>query len=102
MAGNPAVPFHAKVRVRSASQETREIDGRLGYVAGITERPCDDGSFGYGVFIYESSRVWCCSEAELEPTGEVDEQAVRNSELQHQRLSANHASGGTGTASAPE
>jgi hypothetical protein len=81
----PAISFHAKVRVRSANPATREIDGRLGYVAGITERPMDDGHFGYGVFIYEFSRVWCCAEAELEPTGERDEQSVRNAEEQRTR-----------------
>ena len=91
MADNPAIPFHAKVRVRSASPKTREINGRLGYIAGITERPLDDGCFGYGVFIYDLSRVWSCTEAELEPTGEVDEQSVRNAELQRQRLAAKNA-----------
>jgi hypothetical protein len=90
MADTPAIAFHAKVRVRSASAGTLEIDGRLGYVAGVTERPLDDGGFGYGVFIYDLSRVWCCTGAELEPTGEVDEQAARNSELQRQRLAARH------------
>ncbi len=91
MADTPAIPFHAKVRVRSASPGTRKIDGRLGYVAGITERPLKEGQFGYGVFVYDLERVWCCAEAELEPTGEVDEEAVRNSELQRQRLAAKHA-----------
>jgi hypothetical protein len=91
MADTPAIPFHAKVRIRSASPGTREIDGRLGYVAGITEGPLDDGRFGYGVFIYDLSRVWCCAEAELEPTGEIDEQSVRNTELQRARLAEKNA-----------
>jgi hypothetical protein len=88
LADTPGIPFHAKVRVRSQSPRSREIDGCLGYVAGISDDPLDDGRFGYGVFIYDLSRVWCCAEAELEPTGEVDEQAVRNAELQNQRLAA--------------
>jgi hypothetical protein len=88
MADTPAIPFHAKVRIRSASPTTRDIDGRLGYVAGITEYPVDDGCFGYGIFIYDLSRVYSCAEAELEPTGEIDEQAARNAEVQRQRLAA--------------
>jgi hypothetical protein len=91
MADAPAIPLHVKVRIRSASDVTRLIDGRLGYVAGITAGPLDDGRFGYGVFLYDFSRVWCCSEGELEPTGDVDDQAVRNSERQRQRLATNHA-----------
>ena len=58
MADTPNIPFHSKVRIRSASHETREIDGRLGYVAGITARSLDDGRFGYGygVFIYAGKK----------------------------------------------
>jgi hypothetical protein len=88
MDAKPTISFHAKVRVRSANPATREIDGQLGYVAGITEMPLDDGHFGYGVFIYEFGRVWSCAEAELEPTGERDEESVRNAEEQRKRLSA--------------
>jgi hypothetical protein len=84
----PTIPFHAKVRVRSASPATREIDGRLGHIAGITGTPLDDGHFGYGVFIYDLSRVWCCAEAELEPTSQVDEEMVRRSEEHRKRLAA--------------
>lgn len=84
----PKISFHAKVYVRSIDPANHEIDGRLGYVAGITEHPLDDGHFGYGIFIYELSRVWCCTEAELEPTGELDEQRVRTAEEQRKRLAA--------------
>ena len=35
----PAISFHSKVRVRSVTPATREIDGRLGYVAGIRIEP---------------------------------------------------------------
>jgi len=91
MADTPTVPLHAKVRIRSATPATREIDGRLGYVAGITEHRIDDGRFGYGIFIYDLSRVWMCAEAELEPMGAVNEQAARNSEVQRQRLAAKPA-----------
>jgi hypothetical protein len=87
----PTIPFHAKVRVRSVNPATCEIDGHLGYVAGITETPLEDGHFGYGVFIYDFARVWCCAEVELEPTGELDEQSVQNAEEQRQRLSAKGA-----------
>jgi hypothetical protein len=87
----PTISFHAKVRVRSINPATREIDGHLGCVAGITERPLDDGHFGYGVFIYDLARVWCCAEAELEPTGEMDEQQVRVAEEQRKRLAAKNA-----------
>jgi hypothetical protein len=86
MDDKPSIWFHAKVRVRSNRPATCEIDGRLGYVAGITERPEEDGHFGYGVFIYDLGRVWCCTETELEPTGATDEQAVRSSEEQRKRL----------------
>jgi hypothetical protein len=87
----PTISFHAKVRVRSINPTTREIDGRLGYVCGITERPLVDGHFGYGVYIYDFARAWCCAEAELEPTGEQDEQSVRNTEEQRKRLLAKGA-----------
>ena len=63
------IPFHAKVLVRSKRAITQEIDGLLGYVAGITEHPDEQGKFGYGVFIYDFERVWCCEENELELTG---------------------------------
>src|SRR4051812_23982871 len=91
MADTPAIPFHAKVRVRSASPGTREIEGRLGRIAGKTEQPNEDGRYGYGVFIYDLARVWCCNEAELEVTGEFDEDAIRISEQQRLRLAAKNA-----------
>lgn len=86
MTAKPSLPFHLKVRVRSKGPATREIDGRLGYVAGITETPDDDGRFGYGIFIYDLARVWMCSEGECESVGEFDSEAVKRSEEQARRL----------------
>jgi Immunity protein 31 len=76
----PTFPFYLKVRVRSPDPRKKEIDGRLGYIAGITESPNDDGHFGYGIFIYDLARVWCCDERELESTGEMDIISARNAE----------------------
>jgi hypothetical protein len=82
----PSVPFHARVRVRSKSPQTRDIDNRLGYVAGITDELQGNGQFGYGIFIYDLARVWCCDESELEPTGEFDHEAIARAEGQKKRL----------------
>jgi len=87
----PSIPFHAKVRIRSINPGTSKINGLLGYVAGISESPESDGHYGYGVFVYELKRVWCCAEAELEPTGELDEQSVKNAKLQNERLALKEA-----------
>jgi len=87
----PSIPFHAKVRVQTADPAKAKINGRLGRIAGRTEQPNDDGRYGYGVFIYDLARVWCCNEAELEVTGEFDEDAVRISEQQRLRLAAKNA-----------
>jgi hypothetical protein len=89
MADTPAIPLHMKVRVRSASAGTREIDGRLGYVVEVSDGRLDDGRLGYDVFVYDLGKVWRCAEAELEPTDEIDEQAVRDWEredLRHRML----------------
>ena len=86
MATTPAFPFHTKVFVRSKRPVTQDIDGRLGYVAGITEQPDDNGHFEYGIFLYDLKRVWCCKEAELESTFEVDHESVHRSEEQASRL----------------
>lgn len=91
MANTPAIPFHTKVRVRTNDPAKARINGMLGYIGGVTERPMDDGRFGYGVFIYELARVWSCREAELELTGEVDEQRVRIAEQQRLRLAAKNS-----------
>jgi hypothetical protein len=45
---------------------TRGINGRLDYVAGVSERPDADGRYTYAVYLYDLSRFWCCAEAELE------------------------------------
>lgn len=82
----PALSFHLKVRVRSKRPVTKEIDGRLGCICGITERPDEHGKFGYGIFVYDLERVWCCDEDELELTGEVDHQAVERADAQARRL----------------
>jgi hypothetical protein len=82
----PVFPFHTIVRVRSKRPAILEIDGRLGYVAGITETPDDKGHFGYGIRIYDLGRVWCCDEDELESTGELDLDAVKLAEVQARRL----------------
>jgi hypothetical protein len=89
MAVEPAIPFHMKVHVHTSDPAKREIDGRLGYVAGVTEHPCDDGRFGYG----DLSIVWCCAESELEPTGELDQEQVRIAEEQQARLAAKWRAG---------
>ena len=86
MTAKPSLPFHLKVRVRSKELATREIDGRFGYVAGITETPDDDGRFEYGIFIYDLARVWMCSEDECESVGEFDSETVKRSEEQAKRL----------------
>jgi hypothetical protein len=86
MDSRPSIPFHAKVRIRSRNSGTRKIDGMLGYIEGISEHHDSDGQYVYGVFVYELERVWCCAESELEPTGELDEQSVRNEKLQVERI----------------
>ncbi len=91
MTARPNLPFHLKVRVRSNRPTTQAIDGRLGYVAGITETTDDKGRFQYGIFIYDLARVWMCSENECESTGELDAEAVRRSEDQRRRLSQGSA-----------
>lgn len=85
MAGTPAIPLFAQVRVRSVSAETREINDRLGYVIGVSNRPQDDGRFGYGVFVYDLSKVWRCTESELDPTGELDKEAMRDQKRERVR-----------------
>ncbi|MFO0960185.1 MAG: Imm31 family immunity protein [Isosphaeraceae bacterium] len=89
MPAKPTFPFHTKVFVRSKRPVTRHLDGRLGYVAGITEQPDGNGHFTYGIFLYDIRRLWCCKEDELESTGEVDLQAVQCSEEQARRLAQN-------------
>jgi hypothetical protein len=91
MADVPFIPFHAKVRVKTADPAKAPINGRLGRIAGMTERPNDDGRFGYGVFVYDLAEVRCCNEAELDVTGELDEDALRMSEEHRVRLAAKHA-----------
>jgi hypothetical protein len=86
MDAKPALPFHMKVRVRSKRPVTKEIDGRLGCVAGITEQPDEYGNFGYGILVYDLERVWCCDEDELKPTGELDNNSVERAEAQARRL----------------
>lgn len=88
----PNIPFHAKVRVRSLHPNTQEIDGRLGYVAGITEEPQDNGRFGYAILIYDFARVWCCDEDELEPLSELDYGSIRCAEEQAKRLAQKRVS----------
>jgi hypothetical protein len=84
----PFIPIHAKVRVQTADPAKAPINGRRGRIAGKTERPNEDGRYAYGVFIYDLARVWCCEEAELQVTGEFDEDAVRISEQQRLQLAA--------------
>ncbi len=86
MAAKPVFPFHAKVCVRSKRPVTREIDGQLGYVAGITEQQDENGRFGYAIFVYGLKCVWCCDEDELEPTGELDHESAKRAEEQTRRL----------------
>ena len=86
MHAKPGLSFHVKVRVISQDPRKREIDGLLGYVAGITETPDDDGTFGYGIFIYNLGIVWYCLEHECEPTGDIGLEAVRSSEEHRKRL----------------
>jgi hypothetical protein len=82
----PKLPFHLKLRVHSKRPATREIDGRLGYVSGITDAPGEDGRFEYGILIYDFGRGWVCSEDECESIGELDVEAVKRSEEQGRRL----------------
>ncbi|HEX4796663.1 MAG TPA: hypothetical protein VH370_22920 [Humisphaera sp.] len=91
MADMPSIQFHAMVRVRTADPAKAKINGRLGRIAGKTEQRNDDGRYGYGVFIYDLAGVWCCNDAELEVTGEFDEDAIRISEQQRLRLAAKNA-----------
>lgn len=88
MATIPTFSFHTQVLVRSKRPATRDIDGLLGYVAGISERPDESGHFEYAIFLYDLKRAWCCEEAELESTGEVDDESVRRSEEQARRLAS--------------
>ncbi len=87
-ANTASIPFHARVRIRTADPEKVTINGRLGYIAGKTEEPTDDGRYGYGVFVYDLARVWSCRETELEVTGKFDEHAMKVSEQHRLRLAA--------------
>jgi hypothetical protein len=86
MSSKPAIAFHTQIRIRSKCPATSELDGLTGYVASIGEEPDGDGRYSYGVFVYELSRLWCLREDELEPTGDLDEQAVANFKAQTERL----------------
>ena len=86
MDAKPRFPFHSKVYVRSKRPNTKEIHGRLGCVAGITEQPDENGYFGYGILVYDFGQVWCCEEGELESTGVVDFESVKRNEEQTKRL----------------
>jgi hypothetical protein len=48
----------------------KPVDGKLGAILGRSQR--DDGSGGYGAYIYERGTVWSLAEEELLPTGEFD------------------------------
>jgi hypothetical protein len=62
--------FFERVRVVTRDPTKAAIDGLLGAILGKVQN--EDGSWCYGVFIYDLNRVWYCSEAELVSTGEFD------------------------------
>ncbi|MBA4188125.1 MAG: hypothetical protein C0467_08910 [Planctomycetaceae bacterium] len=68
--GESRFGWYEKVRVNTADPKKAPIHGELGAILGKTQS--DDGSWSYGVFIYNVSRVWSCCEGELVDTGEFD------------------------------
>lgn len=62
--------FYERVRVTSVNPGLTSINSKLGAVLGKAQG--DDGQWSYGVFIYETERVWTCCEDELTATGEFD------------------------------
>ena len=62
--------WYERVRVATPDPAKAGIDGKLGAVVGKAQ--ADDGSWSYGVFVYDEQVVWSCSEDELASTGEFD------------------------------
>lgn len=66
----PKFAFFEKVRVVTPASNAQEVYGELGYIAARAQN--DDGTWGYGVYIYRDERLWSFGEDELESTGEFD------------------------------
>jgi hypothetical protein len=56
--------FKSTVRIKSINEDLEPIWGKTGEIVGRSE-PYDDGTFDWGVFIFDTQEVWQIHESDL-------------------------------------